>query len=242
MGDNFVYIDTNSRMCIRQEHQNIPITSFTGVKMIYVVNADVCIVHDTLGVCMFNIRTSKCLQLNVKIEDSIERQRLEKDKHVISLPHDIDVIVLKTKRIKIDDRTIDKVVLVAETLLLVIEVPEQQNNECNDVSITTAIHLPGYPTDFCFVSKNCGFLVSWKHISERVNDLYAREHLFHFSPDGKLLGIISFLGTSPFSFSPVFLDGDLGIKEKYLGYGRPGWYVYMRDGHGGILCVKVMDC
>lgn len=54
---------------------------------------------------------------------------LEKDKYVINLPPDIDVIVLKTKRITIDDKTIDKVVQVAETLLLVIEVPETQNNE-----------------------------------------------------------------------------------------------------------------
>ncbi|VDI55852.1 Hypothetical predicted protein [Mytilus galloprovincialis] len=114
---------------------------------------------------------------------------LEKDKYVINLPPDIDVIVLKTKRITIDDKTIDKVVQVAETLLLVIEVPEQQNNEFYEASIITAIHLPGYLTDFCFVSKNCGFLVSWKHISERENALHAREHLFHVSPEGKLLGI-----------------------------------------------------
>ncbi|CAC5369397.1 unnamed protein product [Mytilus coruscus] len=150
------------------------------------------------------------------------RNMLVKDEHIIHLPHNIDVTVLKTKTIKSDEKIINKVVLVAETLLLVLEVPEQHNNEFYEINLTTAIHLPGYPTDFCFVSKNSGFLVSWKHISERENH-YAREHLFHFSTEGKLLGIIPFLGTSPFSFFPVFLNGDPNIEEQYPGYGTLGW-------------------
>ncbi|CAC5369398.1 unnamed protein product [Mytilus coruscus] len=73
MGENFVFIDNNGRMCIRQEHKNIPIANFTGVKKIHVVNADVCIIHESLGICLYNVRTRECLKLNVKIEDSIER-------------------------------------------------------------------------------------------------------------------------------------------------------------------------
>ncbi|XP_071180102.1 uncharacterized protein [Mytilus edulis] len=72
MGENFVYIDKNDRMCIRQEHENTIIDNFTNVKEIFVVNADVCIIQDSTGVCVFNIRKTTCLKLNLKIKESIE--------------------------------------------------------------------------------------------------------------------------------------------------------------------------
>ncbi|CAC5399338.1 unnamed protein product [Mytilus coruscus] len=212
MGENFVYIDKDDRMCIRQEHENTTIANLTDVKEILVVNADVCIVQESSGVCVFNIRNNKCLKLNLKIKESIERGILEKDEYVIHLPPDITIGILKTKMIKTVEKIIYKIVLHAETFLLVLEISEQQSNQFYEASVTIAIHLPGYPTDFCFVSRN-----------------------------GQLLGTIPFLGDSPFSFSPVFLDGDPSIQEKYPGYGTAGWYVYMRDGHGGILCVKLLD-
>ncbi|CAC5399341.1 unnamed protein product [Mytilus coruscus] len=165
---------------------------------------------------------------------------LEKDEYVIHLPPDITIGILKTKMIKTVEKIIYKIVLHAETFLLVLEISEQQSNQFYEASVTIAIHLPGYPTDFCFVSRNAGFLVSWRHDKE-ISYMYSRQHLFHFSTEGQLLGTIPFLGDSPFSFSPVFLDGDPSIQEKYPGYGTAGWYVYMRDGHGGILCVKLLD-
>ncbi|VDH98621.1 Hypothetical predicted protein [Mytilus galloprovincialis] len=240
MGENFVYIDKNDRMCIRQEHENTIIDNLTNVKEIFVVNADICIVQDSIGVCVLNIRKTTCLKLNLKIKESIERDILERDEYSIHLAHNINIHLLETKITKTDESIIYRIVLHAKTLLLVIEISEQQSNQFYEASITTAIHLPGYPTDFCFVSRNAGFLVSWRHEKEIVHK-YSRQHLFHFSTDGQLLGTIPFLGDSPFSFSPIFLDGDPNIQEKYPGYGTPGWYVYMRDGHGGILCVKLLD-
>ncbi|VDI11955.1 Hypothetical predicted protein [Mytilus galloprovincialis] len=165
---------------------------------------------------------------------------LERDENVIHLAHNINIHLLETKMTKTDEGIIYRIVLHAETLLLVMEISEQQSSQFYEASITTAIHLPGYPTDFCFVSRNAGFLVSWRHEKEIVHK-YSRQHLFHFSTEGQLLGTIPFLGDSPFSFFPVFLDGDPNIQEKYPGYGTPGWYVYMRDGHGGILCIKLLD-
>ncbi|XP_052073415.1 uncharacterized protein LOC127711415 [Mytilus californianus] len=240
MGENFVYIDKNDRMCIRLEHENTIIANLNNVKEIFVVNADVCVVQESMGVCVFNIRKTTCLKLNLKIKESIERDILVRDEYVIHLAHNISIHLLETKIIKTDESIIYRIVLHAETLLLVIEISEQQSNQFYEASITTAIHLPGYPTDFCSVSRNAGFLVSWRHDKE-ISHKYSRQHLFHFSTEGQLLGTIPFLGDSPFSFFPVFLDGDPNILEKYPGYGTPGWYVYMRDGHGGILCVKLLD-
>jgi glucose-6-phosphate-specific signal transduction histidine kinase len=85
-----------------------------------------------------------------------------------------------------------------------------------------------------------GFLVTWSH-SQLTDDLYHREHLFHFSSQGQLLGALPFLGASPFSFCAVYLSSDRDIQDRYPGYGSSGWHVYMRDGHGGIIGLKLSD-
>ncbi|CAG2185732.1 unnamed protein product [Mytilus edulis] len=163
MGENFVYIDKNDRMCIRQEHENTIVDNLTNVKEIFVVNADICIVQDSISLCRKHNKTT-CLKLNLKIKESIERDILERDEYVIHLAHNINIHLLETKITKTDESIIYRIVLHAETLLLVIEISEQQSNQFYEASITTAIHLPGYPTDFCFVSRNSEFLLTLKQM------------------------------------------------------------------------------
>ncbi|VDI08109.1 Hypothetical predicted protein, partial [Mytilus galloprovincialis] len=128
MGENFVYIDKNDRMCIRQEHENTIVDNLTNVKKIVVVNADICIVQDSIGVCALNIRKTTCLKLNLKIKESTERDILERDEYIIHLAHNINIHLLETKITKTDESIIYRIVLHAETLLLVIEISEQQSN------------------------------------------------------------------------------------------------------------------
>jgi hypothetical protein len=52
---------------------------------------------------------------------------------------------------------------------------------------------------------------------------------------------LPFLGASPFSFCAVYLSSDRDIQDRYPGYGSSGWHVYMRDGHGGIIGLKLSD-
>ena len=63
---------------------------------------------------------------------------------------------------------------------------------------------------------------------------YYRQNVFYFKPDGHCYGMLLCLGRGPRSFLPLYLNG----KE---GGGEAGWYVYMRDGHNGIISVKLHD-
>ena len=63
---------------------------------------------------------------------------------------------------------------------------------------------------------------------------YHRQNVFHFKLDGHCYGMLLCLGRGPRSFLPIYLSGD---EDG----GQPGWYVYMRDGHDGIISVRLHD-
>lgn len=66
---------------------------------------------------------------------------------------------------------------------------------------------------------------------------YYREHVLFYDLTGYLHGIQLCLGRGPRSFLPVYLHGNREGEERQ----PEGWYVYMRDGKGGILCVSLLS-
>ena len=64
---------------------------------------------------------------------------------------------------------------------------------------------------------------------------YYRENLFYFKLDSHCYGLLPCLGRGKRSFHPVYLHGNKGEGHQ------PGWYVYMRDGHNGIICVQLHE-
>ncbi|XP_021362010.1 uncharacterized protein LOC110455905 [Mizuhopecten yessoensis] len=100
-----------------------------------------------------------------------------------------------------------------------------------------AVTLPGYGTETCFISQQGGVLFGWSHCKETA-EVY-REHVFQVDYDARLRGMLPFLGYGPRSFLPVYLPGDSDIQAKHPGHGQAGWYVFMRDGHEGIIGIKL---
>lgn len=72
-------------------------------------------------------------------------------------------------------------------------------------------------------------------VTQHDNDhAYYREHVLHYDLKGHIHGILPCLGRGSRSFLPVYLYGEQEGEER-----QAGWHVYMRDGRGGILCVRL---
>ena len=61
-----------------------------------------------------------------------------------------------------------------------------------------------------------------------------RETVLHIGPGGHLLSVLPCLGPGPRDFLPVILPspGEYGAEHA-------AWHVYMRDGHEGIIAVRL---
>ncbi|XP_033743672.1 uncharacterized protein LOC117329704 [Pecten maximus] len=106
------------------------------------------------------------------------------------------------------------------------------------IEILMAVTLPGYGTETCFISQQSGMILGWTQHKENPKDY--REHLFQVDYEARLRGVLPFLGYGPRCFLPVYLPGDKDIQSKHPGHGQPGWYVFMRDGHEGIIGIKLV--
>lgn len=85
-----------------------------------------------------------------------------------------------------------------------------------------------------------GFLVSTTLQVDTTK--FYRENVLHLDYKGQLLGVLPFLGPGPRRFCVTYLPGDPELTDTTPTLGLPGWYVYMRDGHGGILGVRLTNC
>ncbi|XP_033743673.1 uncharacterized protein LOC117329705 [Pecten maximus] len=106
------------------------------------------------------------------------------------------------------------------------------------IEILMAVTLPGFGTETCFISQQSGMILGWTQHEENTKDY--REHLFQVDYEARLRGVLPFLGCGPRCFLPVYLPGDKDIQSKHPGHGQPGWYVFMRDGHEGIIGTKLV--
>ncbi|KAK7482278.1 hypothetical protein BaRGS_00026521 [Batillaria attramentaria] len=123
--------------------------------------------------------------------------------------------------------------------LLVLGVQERNAVADPIVEIAFCVMIAGHPTEVCFIGQTVGYLVSTTMHAQ--TDLFYRETVYHLSPAGHLLGVLPFLGPGPREFFPVLLPPARGSESE----DTPGaseaasWHVYMRDGHEGIIAVKL---
>ena len=74
-------------------------------------------------------------------------------------------------------------------------------------------------------------------LHQDVDEHYV-EHVFHVRLDGHVYGVLLCLGRGPRSFCPVYLHGNQTQAGRHDDV-TAGWYVYMRDGHDGVIGVRL---
>jgi hypothetical protein len=84
-----------------------------------------------------------------------------------------------------------------------------------------------------------GFLASVTQ--DMISGPQYRGHVYRYGYDGQLLGVLPCLGPGPRSCCPVHLDGNPALTDSDTHIGKPGWHVYLRDGHEGIVGIRVTD-
>ncbi|XP_064615741.1 uncharacterized protein LOC135479766 [Liolophura sinensis] len=109
-------------------------------------------------------------------------------------------------------------------------------NKSDSVDVTLALELPGRPKEVHFMGQQVGFLVTAGVHSS--NFAYC-ENLYHVDYDGNVRGILPCLGLGPRSFFSFPHQGRAvtspgGEMNSDQTHPLAGWYVYMRDGHGGL--------
>lgn len=204
---------------------------------------NVLMVHTSVGLCFMDPETLNLLPVTMETKSPPPYQ-LSEDSKVLILQRMGEVKLRAEKTYTVDNKQITKLAVAAENNILVFQLecefqkPSAANFSGNTVASTRvklimSVALPGFAKEACFVGKEVGLLVSTT-MYVRGTDYY-RENLFYFKLDGHCYGLLPCLGHGKRSFHPVYLHGNKGEGHQ------PGWYVYMRDGHNGIICVQLHD-
>ena len=82
-------------------------------------------------------------------------------------------------------------------------------------------------------------MVSFTHKVEEDRDY--REHVLHFDTTGTIQSILPFMAHGPRDFYNVELQENKEIQGQSEYAGQPGWYMYLNDGHGRIMCIYLGD-
>ncbi len=89
---------------------------------------------------------------------------------------------------------------------------------------------------FCSITE--GFLI----VASLLNpeNLHFQETVYHYDYSGQIKGILPALGKGPHDFYSAYLPGDPGLIQahKELPIDSPGWFVFFKDGYGGICCFR----
>ncbi|XP_076439799.1 uncharacterized protein LOC143279652 isoform X2 [Babylonia areolata] len=150
----------------------------------------------------------------------------------------IQVSVLAEKRVVSPAGLPTVVVPVAvNDYLLVLSLQERCCTEERVVEVVFCVRVPGHVTECCFIGHTVGYVISTT-LHPKSNTSYPRETLCHLNLHGQLLSLLPCLGPGPHCLLPVLLppppSSRTGEEE-----GGPAWHVYLRDGHEGIICVKL---
>ncbi|XP_046553464.1 uncharacterized protein LOC124262912 [Haliotis rubra] len=108
-----------------------------------------------------------------------------------------------------------------------------------EAEVCQCIAVPGHAKDFCWVHNKVGFLVSVSIQDSRQANY--RETLYHYNNHGDLLAVLPFLGPGPRNMFPALLPGTQkdAVHDPLLR--KRGWYVFLRDGHEGMMGIKLCD-
>lgn len=115
--------------------------------------------------------------------------------------------------------------------IVCLEAPTELS-KCTEVTVTLTLSLAGYPVEAYIINQRAGFLLTFTQHNTQSKAYI--EHLCHYKFDGQLQGVIPCLGPGPRSFHHAYLPGDSNE-------GGRGLYLYMRDGHNGIVGIKMEE-
>ncbi|XP_062601305.1 uncharacterized protein LOC134263024 [Saccostrea cucullata] len=172
---------------------------------------------------ILNIDITKPCQSDLKLKIGESRQEIEQSFNTIQ--------VLSTQTVTRDSGTYLWCIAALDRTLVCLEVPSD-TSKCTEVTVFLTLTLAGSPVEAYFISTSVGFLVTFTQHSAQ-SEAYT-EHLCHYSFDGRLLGVLPCLGPGPRSFCHAHLPAD---PEG----GSGGLYLYMRDGHNGIMGIHLND-
>ncbi|XP_048773357.2 uncharacterized protein LOC125678734 isoform X3 [Ostrea edulis] len=171
--------------------------------------------------------------LGIRLTDnSLRGSSLRIDEKRMAIEQKFDTVqVLATQTFTRDNISYLLCIAALDRTVVCLEVPTDLS-KCSEVTVFLTFTLAGYPVEGYIINQASGFLLTFTQHNS-LSEAYV-EHLCHYSFDGKLLGILPCLGPGPRSFCHAHLPGD---PES----GGRGLYLYMRDGHNGILGIQLGD-
>ncbi|XP_060083182.1 uncharacterized protein LOC132562454 [Ylistrum balloti] len=241
--DNVYISDVNIECCVPQVYRNLVLYVNQENNLVKSLNGDGLTVEhfdfvDKMVVCrnviiMFNKErlifadTISLLPLEVLITDRIHTSLPNGVVYKERIKH---LNVIGEKEIKKESGiTCNMVAIAMDTHLIVVEIPLCEEPEF--VEIKMCVEVPGLAKDICFISPHAGFLVSVTQHDKA--DYLPRETLYHLDSSGRLQGLLPGLGKGPRSFLPLMLSAE-GTESD-----RKAWHIYLRDGHDGIMCIRL---
>ncbi|XP_046359692.2 uncharacterized protein LOC124137453 isoform X2 [Haliotis rufescens] len=201
---------------LSEEFPAITTLLFGGNKIMVVTNSAIYFLHpDTLQT------------LNItRQQDSSSLEVSEDGRYISFLPGSL-ARILEQK--KLEEKT--RLAVGIGATLMFVDVTD------NAVEVGMDLLVPGVPTEVYTISAHAGFLVTFKIQLDAIE--LQREHVFHYDSHGKILGVLPFLGPGPRCFCVEYLKGQEDEANTDSECGRRGWHVFMRDGHQGIIGVRL---
>ncbi|XP_048239491.1 uncharacterized protein LOC125372858 [Haliotis rufescens] len=201
---------------LSDEFPKIRTLLFGGEKVMAVTDNAIYFLHpDTLQM------------LNVTLQQESSSLEVSEDGRYISFLPGSPVRILEMK--KLEEKT--RLAVGIGAMLMFMDVTEI-------VEIVMDLLVPGVATEVCTVREDVDFLVSVT-VQKEGEDNFYREHVFHYDGHGKILGVLPFLGPGPRCFCVEYLKGQEDEANTDSECGRRGWHVFMRDGHQGIIGVRL---
>ncbi|XP_046561775.1 uncharacterized protein LOC124270750 isoform X2 [Haliotis rubra] len=199
---------------LSEEFAEIRSLLFGGDKVIAVTESMIYFLHpDTLQ----TLSVTQHRDSNVKVSE---------DGHNIRFPSGSPVKILEKK--KLEEKT--RLAFGIGEMLMFVDVTDDV------VEVVIDLLVPGVATEVYTIREDVDFLVSVT-VQKGGEDNFYREHVFHYNHHGKILGVLPFLGPGPRCFCVEYLKELDGVTDTDCG--RRGWHVFMRDGHEGIIGVRL---
>ncbi|XP_067663374.1 uncharacterized protein [Haliotis asinina] len=175
---------------------------------------------------IYFLRPDTLQTLSIKQQQDSSNVKVSEDGCYISFLPGSSVRILEQKKIK--EKT--RLAFGIGSMLMFVDVTDHV------VEVVMDLLVPGVATEVYTIREDVDFLVSVT-VQKGGEDNFYREHVFHYNHHGKILGILSFLGPGPRCFCVEYLKGWEQVTDTDCG--RRGWHVFMRDGHEGIIGVRL---
>ncbi|KAL3881004.1 hypothetical protein ACJMK2_033205, partial [Sinanodonta woodiana] len=214
------------------------------INSIQIMADELLLIYSKMGVSFMNPQNLELIPIQIGQKGSLT---LTEDSKII-LGNFERFSILGTKTWQEEDKKITHVGLGLNHHLIVMEMTSYPISfECsetmcglpicqNTLKLIFTIPMPGVPMEICFINRSVGFFVSF---TQHLNcTSYYQEMILQIDYYGKLRGVLPCLGPGPRSFFKCYLHGDPDLQAINRDQGQAGIYVYLRDGHDGIMAIR----